>query len=86
MQVIGEHEPESIATMKSFLNMVAVKGANVRGWWRARSAGRVLRKSAANLTDVTDLIELAFQFDYCGVQIAPMQIPIPEISGLLANS
>lgn len=68
--------------MKSFLNMVAVKGANVRGWWRARSAGRVLRKSAANLTDVTDLIELAFQFDYCGVQIAPMQIH-SEISGLL---
>jgi len=68
--------------MKSFLNMVAVKGANVRGGWQAQRAGRVLRKSAANLTNMTELIELAFQFDYCGIQIAPMQVR-SEITALL---
>jgi hypothetical protein len=60
--------------MKSFLNMLAVKGADLRGRWRARQAGRALRKSAANVTNRTGLIELAFQFDHRGIQIAPMQV------------
>jgi len=68
--------------MKSFLNMLAVKGADLRGRWRARQAGRVLRKSAANLTNRTGLIELAFQFDHHGIQVAPMQIR-SELAGLL---
>ena len=68
--------------MKSFLNMVAMKGANVRGSWQAQSTGRVLRKSAATATKPAALIELAFQFDCCGIQIAPMQIH-SEISALL---
>jgi hypothetical protein len=68
--------------MKSFLNMAAMKGSDARGRWRAQRAGRVLRKSAAGVSDMTELIELAFQFDYCGVQIAPMQID-SKISGLL---
>jgi predicted O-methyltransferase YrrM len=82
MQVIGEHELGSIAIVKSFLKMVAMQGANLRGSWRARRAGRVLRKSAATATNAAELIELAFQFDYCGIQIAPMQIH-SEISALL---
>jgi predicted O-methyltransferase YrrM len=60
--------------MKSFLNRVAAKGANVRGRWQAQRAGRTLRKSTANVTNMTGLIELAFQFDYGGIQIAPMQV------------
>ena len=67
--------------MKSFLKMVAMQGANLRGSWRARRAGRVLRKSAT-ATNTAELIELTFQFDYCGIQIAPMQIH-SEISALL---
>jgi predicted O-methyltransferase YrrM len=82
VQVIGEHEPQSIAIMKSFLNLVATKGASLRGRWQAQKAGRILRKSAANVTDMTGLIELAFQFDHGGIQIAPMQVP-SEITGLL---
>lgn len=81
MQVIGEHELGSIAIVKSFLKMVAMQGANLRGSWRARRAGRVLRKSAT-ATNTAELIELTFQFDYCGIQIAPMQIH-SEISALL---
>ena len=68
--------------MKSFLNMLAVKGADLRGRWRARQAGRTLRKSAANVTNRTGLIELAFQFDHRGIQIAPMQVR-SEIAELL---
>lgn len=60
--------------MKSFLNLVAAKGADTRGRWRAQRAGRVLQKLAANVTSMTELIELAFQFDYGGIQIAPMQV------------
>ena len=82
VQVIGEHEPQTIATMKSFLNMLAVKGADLRGRWGARQAGRALRKSAAKLINRTGLIELAFQFDHRGIQIAPMQVR-SEIAELL---
>src|SRR4030095_486600 len=57
VQVIGEHEPQSIAIMKSFLNRVAAKGANVCGRWAAQRAGHTLRKSAANVTSMTGLIE-----------------------------
>jgi predicted O-methyltransferase YrrM len=68
--------------MKSFLNRVAAKGANVRGRWQAQRAGHALRKSAANVTNMTGLIELAFQFDHSGIQIAPMQVR-SEITALL---
>ena len=68
--------------MKSFLNMLAVKGADLRGRWQTRQAGRALRKSAANLTNWAGLIELAFQFDHRGIQIAPMQVR-SEIAELL---
>ncbi len=74
VQVIGEHEPQSIAIVNSFLNLVAAKGANVRGRWQAQKAGRILRKSTARVTNMTRLIELAFQFDHGGIRIAPMQI------------
>lgn len=72
--VLAEDEPESIAIVKSILNLVALKGASVRGRWQAQRASRALRKSTAGIDNMIQLIEVAFQFDYHGIQIAPMQI------------
>lgn len=60
--------------MKSFLNRVAEKGAEMRSQWRAQRAGRALRKLAAATSNMTEMIDLAFRFEDGGIQISPMQI------------
>jgi predicted O-methyltransferase YrrM len=74
VQVIGEHEPQSIAIVKSFLKMLAAKGAKTGERWQAQRAGRALRKLAAATGSMTELVDLAFRFEDGGITISPMQI------------